>query len=143
MSKKNNVTDALKKVLAETYSLYLQTQNFHWNVTGGNFYQLHKYTEYAEAIDQIAEDIRTLGEEVPGTFTEFTELSSFELKKSAKNETEMLTILLKQTEQLIKSLTELEEVADEVDLITIEDLAVERLRAHKIHAWMLTSQSQK
>lgn len=82
-SDRNAVAEGLKKLLADSYTLYLQTHNFHWNVEGPQFRELHlmfeeHYTELAEAVDEIAERIRTLGVSAPGTYKSFAQLSSIE-----------------------------------------------------------------
>lgn len=144
MTKLSTVIAGLKQTLAETYTLYLQTQNFHWNLTGKEFYPLHQlfeeqYSEYAEAIDLIAETLRTLDVKAPGTFAEFSQLSQIEMQADAKDSQTMLEILIAANKQLIQTLTELEKAADQADDLVVEDLAVERLRAHTKVVWMLES----
>ena len=130
--------------MAETYTLYLQTQNFHWNVKGPNFYSIHKlledqYSSYAEAIDELAELLRTTGELSPGTFEEFSELSSITMIKPTGDEKKILSTLIKQTQQLLASLRSLEDAADTENLLAIEDVAVQRISFHQKQLWILES----
>lgn len=144
MSKKESIEDLLKIVLADTYSLYLQTQNFHWNLAGEDFYEFHKlfesqYEEYAEAIDELAENIRMIGAQAPGTFAAFSEISHLQQVDSASDIKTMIDILLSQSDLLVKNLHKLEKSSGASGMVTIQDLAVERLRAHAKHMWMLKS----
>lgn len=145
MSKPNSaVVEQLKTVLATSYALYLQTQNFHWNVRGMHFHSLHElfqsqYEEYAEAVDVIAEHIRTLGEFAPGTFADFSSMSQLDQTPGDIDSQAMVETLVSQTEHLIGLLNQTAQMAgDESDLET-EDLMIERLRAHQKHLWMLKS----
>ena len=95
---RENIAEGLKQLLADSYTLYLQTHNFHWNVTGPRFRDLHllfeeNYTELATAVDEIAERIRTLGAPAPGTYREFAALSRIEEVEGSVSAEDMLKIL--------------------------------------------------
>lgn len=140
----SDLISQLKVVLADTYSLYLQTQNFHWNVKGERFFTLHtfyqqQYEEYAEAIDIIAEHIRTFGEYAPGTFQEMVELSSIEQIGTVQGAPQMTKTLLEQTDEILASIRQLQELAEEEGDQATLDLAVERERAHTKWRWMLAA----
>lgn len=139
------VAKELSHLLANTYTVYLKTQNFHWNVTGPYFPQLHQlfndqYEELAEAVDVIAERIRALGSFAPASFTEFQKLST--LKEGGDHDitsNDMVKKLMKDHEaisqQLLEIFTKVEEANDQGTM----DMLIERLRAHDKMAWMLRS----
>ena len=136
------VAEELKKLLADSYTLYLQTHNFHWNVTGPQFRDLHlmfeeHYTELALAVDDIAERIRTLGVAAPGTYKAFSELSSIEETDGVPSATEMVIILTQSHEQVVKTcrtaLKTAQDAGDESSVALISD----RMRVHEKTAWML------
>ncbi|MEM6339133.1 MAG: DNA starvation/stationary phase protection protein [Pseudomonadota bacterium] len=138
------VVKHLNIVLAETYALYLKTQNCHWNVTGPNFHSLHgmfeeQYKELAEAIDEIAERIRALGEKVEASFAYFDKAKSISDAKSANSSESMLKDLLQSQEIVIGKLVELSDVAAAQGDKASEDMAVQRLHAHEKQRWMLSS----
>lgn len=141
---KKETAHALAKFLADSYFVYLKTQNFHWNVTGPNFFSLHEmfevqYTDLAEAIDTIAERIRALGEDSPGSFVAFRGLSDIEEATSVPSATEMVERLAKDNEALSQRCRAILKLLDgSGDEATI-DLATERLRQHDLNAWMLRS----
>lgn len=136
--------DGLAHLLADTYVLYLKTQNFHWNVTGENFHSYHKmfeqqYQELAEAVDVIAERMRSLNAWAPASFKEFLALTS--LQESSKNVDchAMLNILLKDHEYMSVNLIKLFKLAQDVgDEVTL-DMFIERKTHHDKTAWMLRS----
>ncbi|MBI2743438.1 MAG: DNA starvation/stationary phase protection protein [Chlamydiales bacterium] len=138
------VSDGLSKLLAETYALYLKTQNFHWNVVGSDFFALHllfekQYEELSGAIDEIAERIRALGAHVDATFSGFKKLSSISEEGKLKSSNEMIKHLVKANECVICLARKLTEVAEkERDQATL-DLLARRLGAHEKSAWMLRS----
>lgn len=143
-SKSKSVTESLTQVLATTYSLYLQTQNFHWNVESAEFISLHQlygaqYDEYSQAIDEIAEHLRTLGVVVPGSFAAFAKHSQIKQVDGLTDSREQLKVLIAQTKTLITLLTDTANLADEADDLESEDLTISRLRAHRKHLWMLES----
>lgn len=135
---------ALSKFLADSYVVYLKTQNFHWNVTGPHFFSLHnmfeeQYTDLAAAIDTIAERIRAIGEYAPGSFVAFRELSEIEESTDVPTASEMVAQLAKDNETLSNDCKAVLRLLDgSGDEATI-DLATERLRQHDLNAWMLRS----
>lgn len=141
---RENIADALSKVLADSYMLYLKTHNYHWNVTGELFHSLHEqfeqqYTELADAIDEIAERIRALGYRAPGTFKEFKELTSIEEKQDEPEAMEMVRRLAVANEQVLRTARQALEPANEADDEATIDLLTERLHVHSKTAWMLRS----
>ena len=137
-----NITDGLKRLLADSYTLYLQTHNFHWNVTGPQFRELHlmfeeHYTELAVAVDDIAERIRTLDVAAPGTYKEFAELSSIKETKGVPAAKKMVETLTRGHEQVVKTcrnvLTPAQKAGDESTVALVSD----RMRVHEKTAWML------
>jgi starvation-inducible DNA-binding protein len=134
--------EILKKVLADTYTLYLKTQNYHWNVTGLNFHSLHtlfemQYTELALAVDLLAERIRALGEKAPGSFAEFSRLTSIKEASGDEKAEQMIANLAADHETLAKALrADLINVSENHDDAT-QDVLTERAGAHEKTAWML------
>ena len=105
---RTSIADGLKRLLADSYTLYLQTHNFHWNVEGPQFRELHlmfeeHYTELATAVDEIAERIRTLDVPAPGTYKEFAKLSSIEEVDGVPDAKTMVDLLTKGHEQVVKT----------------------------------------
>ena len=136
------VAENLKHLLADSYSLYLQTHNFHWNVTGPMFNQLHlmfeeHYTELAVAVDDIAERIRSLDVAAPGTYSEFAQLSSIEEVGGVPAADEMVAILTKGHEQVVKTCRAALSVAQDADDESSAALISDRMRIHEKTAWML------
>jgi starvation-inducible DNA-binding protein len=134
----------LSKFLADSYMVYLKTQNFHWNVTGPQFFALHEmfeeqYNDLAIAVDDIAERIRALNEYAPGSFVAFRDLSDIEEATSVPTADQMVKELAKDNETLAQRCRSVLELLDgSGDEATI-DLATERLRQHDLNAWMLRS----
>ncbi|WP_251358614.1 Dps family protein [Kangiella sp. TOML190] len=138
------VGEGLSKLLADTYSLYLQTHNFHWNVTGPFFQSLHTlfedhYTELAVAVDDIAERIRALGITAPGTYAEFAKLT--QIKEVAGNigATEMIERLVESHETVVRTAREILPLASDADDESSASLISDRLVVHEKTAWMLRS----
>ena len=137
-----SVAQGLKHLLADSYSLYLQTHNFHWNVTGPHFIEFHtmfeqQYTELALAVDEIAERIRTLGYSAPGTYTQFAQLSNVEEITGVPDATEMVNILKENHENVVRKCREVLRLAQRAcDESTIA-LVSDRMRVHEKTAWML------
>lgn len=138
------VAEELNKLLADTYLLYLKTQNFHWNVTGQLFYSIHlmfekQYEELAEAVDLIAERIRALGFHAPASFSEFIKLT--QLKEAAKglSAEKMIQELLSDHESITKNCHGMMKIAQESGDEGTVDLFIERMREHDKTAWMLRS----
>ncbi len=136
------IADGLKRLLADSYTLYLQTHNFHWNVTGPQFRDLHlmfeeHYTELATAVDEIAERIRTLGVAAPGTYKSFAELSSITEVEGVPEAGEMVDLLTKGHEQVVKTAREVLKAAQNADDESTAALVSDRMRIHEKTAWML------
>src|SRR5690554_1824027 len=136
------VAEGLKRLLADSYTLYLQTHNFHWNVTGLLFRELHlmfeeHYTELAVAVDDIAERIRTLGVPAPGTYKEFAQLSSVKEVDGVPSAVEMVDLLTKGHEQVVRTAREVLKVAQKADDESTIALVSDRMRLHEKTAWML------
>jgi starvation-inducible DNA-binding protein len=139
---RTNIANGLKHLLADSYTLYLQTHNFHWNVTGMQFRELHlmfeeQYTEMAIAVDDIAERIRTLGVAAPGTYKAFAELSSIKEVDGVPEASEMVALLTKGHEQVVRTCREVLKVAQTADDESTASLVSDRMRLHEKTAWML------
>jgi starvation-inducible DNA-binding protein len=138
------IADALSRVLADSYMLYLKTHNFHWNVTGPMFQTLHimfmeQYTELWNALDDIAERIRALGHFAPGTYARFVELSSIREEPGVPNAQEMIRQLVDGQEALIRTVREAFRVADEANDQPSAGMLSDRMEIHEKNAWMLRS----
>lgn len=141
---RQQVADKLKVLLADSYTLYLQTHNFHWNVTGPQFRELHlmfeeHYTELATAVDEIAERIRTLGVFAPGTYREFAELSHINETDDIPSGKDMVAILTEGHEQIVRTCREVLEVAQQANDESSASLVSDRMVLHEKTAWMLRS----
>jgi len=141
------ITDGLKRLLADSYTLYLQTHNFHWNVTGPQFRELHlmfeeHYTELAVAVDDIAERIRTLDVPAPGTYKALAGLSSIEEVEGVPAAAQMVDLLTKGHEQVVKTCREVLAVAQKADDESTASLVSDRMRLHEKTAWMLRATRQ-
>jgi len=141
---RNDIAEGLSRVLADTYTLYLKTHQYHWNVTGPQFRSLHlmfeeQYRELWAATDEIAERIRALGEFAPGTYAEFTKLSSIQEDNTVPSSDQMVKNLVKGHEQVVKTARDLFKVADEAGDEVTADLMVQRMQASEKTAWMLRS----
>ncbi len=139
---KDTLTKALKTVLADSYALYLKTHNFHWNVEGKRFYDLHnlfqvQYEELAIAVDDIAETIRQLGEKSPGSFKAFTELTSVKDGDENTSADDMVKELANDQAVIMKSVTAALDHAKEIDDEATIGLLVNRLTVHRKTQWML------
>ena len=138
------IADGLSRVLADTYSLYLQTHNFHWNVEGPMFNTLHlmfmgQYTELWNALDAIAERIRALGYPAPGTYKLFAQLSSIEETDGVPDAMEMVRILVKGHEAVTRTTRKVFPAAEKAKDESTADLLTQRLQIHEKTAWMLRS----
>ncbi|GAB3375459.1 DNA starvation/stationary phase protection protein [Spongiibacter taiwanensis] len=139
---REQIAHGLKRLLADSYTLYLQTHNFHWNVIGPRFRELHlmfeeHYTELALAVDDIAERIRTLDVAAPGTYKEFAKLSAVEEVDGVPEAAAMVDILTKGHEQVVKTCREVLKMAQEGDDESTLALVSDRMRIHEKTAWML------
>jgi len=141
MSSNDHVVEALSKLLADTYTLYLKTHNYHWNVTGPMFHTLFEtqYTEYALAVDEIAERIRAIGARAPGSYTEFAELASVKEDRGSPPAMEMIGNLVADQEATVASARKIVEVAEAAGDQATADLGVRRIETHEKNAWMLRS----
>ena len=138
------IAKELSKVLADSYTLYLMTHNFHWNVTGPLFNTLHnmfmdQYTEEWNALDDIAERIRALGHNAPGTYREYTQLSSIKEPNDVPEATEMVRLLVLGNEAVAKTSRAALDQAEEGKDAPTADLLTRRLDVHEKNAWMLRS----
>ncbi len=143
---RKKIADGLSHFLADSYTLYLKTHNFHWNVTGPMFNSLHamfmtQYTEQWTALDEIAERIRALGFNAPGSYAEFAKLSSIreEVGPAAPEWREMVRQLVAGNEAVCRTARKVLDIADDADDNPTEDLLTQRLQTHEKYAWMLRS----
>jgi len=139
---RRDIAEGLKRLLADSYTLYLQTHNFHWNVTGPQFRELHlmfeeHYTELATAVDEIAERIRTLDVAAPGTYKSFAALSSISEVEGVPDAESMVQILTRGHEQVVKTCRSVLSVAQEADDESTAALVSDRMRIHEKTSWML------
>mgnify|MGYP000247612256 CR=1 FL=1 len=138
------IAHGLSVLLADTYTLYLKTHNYHWNVTGPMFQTLHtlfetQYTELALAVDEIAERIRALGEFAPGSYKQYAKLTSIKEADDIPSAEEMIKDLVKGQEAIAKTARSIIPVADKaLDEVTL-DLLTQRMTVHEKNAWMLRS----
>jgi starvation-inducible DNA-binding protein len=146
ISKKDRqkIATGLSHVLADSYTLYLKTHNFHWNVTGPMFQTLHlmfetQYNELALAVDTLAERIRALGHFAPGTFKAFEKFSSITMEENVPKATEMIRSLVKGHEAVAKTARAVLSGADAANDQPSVDLLTQRLQVHEKTAWMLRS----
>jgi starvation-inducible DNA-binding protein len=140
----SDVTTKLSVLLADTYALYLKTQNYHWHVTGPHFGPLHalfegQYTELAEAIDEIAERIRTLDAIAPATFSDLNELKTLKDGNAKLEAQSMVTELEEDNRVLVADLNRLLELAGEAQDEGTATLVGDRIAVHEKAAWMLRS----
>lgn len=138
------IAQGLSKLLADSYTLYLMTHNFHWNVTGPMFNTLHtmfmaQYTEQWNALDIIAERIRALGHPAPGTYREFVKLASIKEIEGVPKATEMIRLLVAAQEATARTARELFPAVDKANDQPTADVLTQRLEVHEKTAWMLRS----
>ena len=138
------IAEGLSRLLADTYTLYLKTHNFHWNVTGPMFQTLHlmfetQYTELALAVDLIAERIRALGYPAPGTYSEYVKLSSIPETPGVPKAKEMISLLVEGQEAVVRTARSIFPVLEEVNDEPTADLLTQRMQVHEKTAWMLRS----
>jgi starvation-inducible DNA-binding protein len=139
------VATALSAVLADTYTLYLKTHNFHWNVAGPNFYALHKqfeelYTELAQAVDEIAERIRALGHIAPGSYAAFAKLTQIKEAIGAPAAHDMIRQLTADNETLVRVARATKDLVETLGDAETGDMMIERMQVHAKAAWMLRVQ---
>lgn len=138
------VAEGLSQLLADTFLLYLKTHNFHWNVRGPMFQTLHlmfetQYTELWNSIDIIAERIRSLDADAPGTFSEFSKLTSIKEEKGIPKAIDMIKILVADNEKVVKTANSVFPVAEKADDEPTQDLLIQRINTHEKTIWMLKS----
>lgn len=138
------IAEGLSRLLADTYTLYLKTHNFHWNVTGPMFQTLHtmfeaQYTELATAVDDVAERIRSLGFPAPGTYSEYAQLSSIAETVGVPKAEEMIALLVEGNEAVVRTARAAFPAAEQAGDESTADLLTERMRLHEKTAWMLRS----
>jgi len=138
------IAAGLSRLLADTYTLYLQTHNFHWNVTGPMFQTLHlmfeqQYNELALAVDLIAERIRALGHPAPGTYSEYAKLSSIKDVQGVPKAKDMIRILVQGQETVVRTARAVFPAADKANDEPTADLLTQRMQIHEKTAWMLRS----
>lgn len=138
------IAKGLSKVLADSYTLYLKTHNYHWNVTGPMFNTLHQmfetqYTELVLAVDEIAERIRALGIFAPGSYKAYAELTDIEEETSVPNAEEMIRQLVIGQETLVRSARSVIPIAQSANDEPTADLLTQRMQIHEKNAWMLRS----
>ena len=138
------IADGLGRLLADSYSLYLQTHNFHWNVTGPMFQTLHlmfegQYTELAVAVDLVAERIRSLGFPAPATYGEFVRLSSIKEVAGVPKAEEMIRALVDGQQAVVRTARSLFPVVEKAGDEATADLLTQRIQLHEKTAWMLRS----
>jgi starvation-inducible DNA-binding protein len=141
---RKEIAAGLSRLLADTYTLYLQTHNFHWNVTGPMFSTLHlmfetQYTELALAVDLIAERIRSLGVPAPGTYSEYAKLSSIAETAGVPKAEEMIKLLVEGQEAVVRTARSIFPMVDEAHDEPTADLLTQRMQLHEKNAWMLRS----
>ncbi|MBK7792521.1 MAG: DNA starvation/stationary phase protection protein [Betaproteobacteria bacterium] len=136
------IAEGLSHLLADTYTVYLKTHNFHWNVTGPMFNTLHvmfmdQYNELWLSIDLIAERIRSLGFPAPGTYAEFSRLASIEETAGVPKATEMIRLLVEGNEAVVRTARKVFPLVDKVNDEPSADLLTQRMQVHEKNAWML------
>lgn len=143
-SNRKKIADGLSNLLADSYTLYMMTHNFHWNVTGPQFNTLHtvfmtQYTEQWAALDIIAERIRALGYPAPGTYSEFSKRTSIKEVDGVPKATEMVRHLVKAQEATARTARKLFPLADAANDQPTADVLTQRIDVHEKTAWMLRS----
>jgi starvation-inducible DNA-binding protein len=141
---RKSIAQGLNRLLADSYTLYLMTHNFHWNVKGPMFNTLHlmfegQYNELALAVDTIAERIRALGYPAPGTYSEFVALSSIKEVKGQPKAEDMIRHLVNGQESVVKTARSLFPVVEAASDEPTADLLTQRMQLHEKTAWMLRS----
>jgi starvation-inducible DNA-binding protein len=142
--KRKQIADGLARLLADTYTLYLKTHNFHWNVTGPMFNTLHlmfeqQYSELALAVDAIAERIRALGYPAPGSYKAYARLSSIEEADDVPAAEEMIAQLVKGQEAVVRTARSVFPKVERANDEPTADLLTQRMQVHEKTAWMLRS----
>lgn len=141
---RQNIAQGLSRLLADSYTLYLKTHNYHWNVKGPLFNTLHQmfevqYTELATAVDEIAERIRALGEPAPGSYKAYAKLTSIDEEEAVPDAEEMIRQLLKGQETVARTARSVIGAAEAANDEPTADLLTQRMQVHEKNAWMLRS----
>jgi starvation-inducible DNA-binding protein len=142
------IAKGLSRLLADTYVVYLKTHNFHWNVEGPMFQTLHQmfmeqYTETWNAIDLVAERIRSLGHYAPGTYREYLELARVKETPGQPRAEQMVKLLIEGQEAIVRTAREVLPIAEKADDQPTLDLLTQRMQVHEKNAWMLRSLLKK
>ena len=138
------IADGLSRLLADSYTLYLKTHNYHWNVKGPMFQTLHllfetQYNELALAVDLVAERIRALGHPAPGTYAEFSKLTTIKETLGVPSAKEMIKDLVSGQEAVVRTARSIFPVVEKVRDEPTADLLTQRMQVHEKNAWMLRS----
>jgi starvation-inducible DNA-binding protein len=141
---RTQIAEGLARLLADSYTLYLKTHNYHWNVTGPLFNTLHamfeqQYTELAAAVDEIAERIRALGRPAPGSYQAFAALTAIDEEQGQPSAEDMIRQLVIGQETVVKTAREVFPLADAARDEPTADLLTQRMQLHEKNAWMLRS----
>lgn len=141
---REKIASGLMRLLADSYTLYLKTHSYHWNVTGPRFRDLHtlfeeQYTELATAVDDIAERIRTLGYPAPGTFREYLELATIEEVAGTSTAEAMVSDLVVAQEIVVRTCRQILPAAQDANDESTVGLVADRMATHEKAAWMLRS----
>ncbi len=139
---RREIAEGISRLLADSYTLYLKTHNFHWNVTGPMFTSLHtmfevQYTELALAVDEIAERIRALGHPAPGSYSQFAKLSSISEAKDVPSARQMIKQLADDQDKVVRTAREIVSLASDAGDEVSVDLLVQRMQVHEKTSWML------
>ncbi len=142
------IAEGLSRLLADSYTLYLKTHNFHWNVTGPMFNTLHlmfeaQYTELARAVDEIAERIRALGYPAPGSYAAYSKLSSIKEAEGVPSANKMIAQLVEGQEAVVRTARQIFPTVDKAHDEPTADLLTQRMQVHEKNAWMLRSLLEK
>ncbi|MFZ2490765.1 MAG: Dps family protein [Thermoanaerobaculia bacterium] len=141
---RQKIADGLSRLLADTYTLYLKTHNFHWNVTGPMFQTLHlmfetQYNELSLAVDLIAERIRALGFAAPGSYKQFSQLTSIKEADGVTSAQDMIKQLVIGQEAVVRTARDVFKAAEKANDQPTADLLTQRMQVHEKTAWMLRS----
>jgi len=146
-AQRQEIADGLAHLLADTYTLYLKTHNYHWNVTGPMFNTLHlmfeaQYTELAEAVDLVAERIRALGYPAPGSYAQYAKLSVIKESEGVPAAEEMIADLVKGQEAVVRTARGVFPTVEKASDQATADLLTQRMQVHEKAAWMLRAMLQ-
>lgn len=141
---RQQIGEGLSRLLADTYTVYLKTHNFHWNVTGPMFNTLHlmfetQYNELAQAVDLIAERIRALGLPAPGSYAQFAKLTCIQEETGVPTAEEMIRQLVRDQEAVVRTARSIFPVVEKANDQPTADLLTQRMQIHEKTAWMLRS----